>query len=110
MMGSCPYCGAPKQREGRFCANCGAALVASGRAVLETAPSKPGSIHRSLENLGVGWLGAKARQSHVGVGFGFRIASSWMKSTGRGGRLGFSTRRMRAWGNWRKLYNGILKM
>ena len=50
------------------------------------------------------------RQSHVSDGFGLRIALSAWKSTGRGGRWGFSARRKRACSDLRKLYNGILKM
>ena len=50
------------------------------------------------------------RQSHVGDGFGLRIASSVWKSTGRGGQSWFSARRRVAWGDRRNLYNGILKM
>ena len=55
-------------------------------------------------------LTLQARQSHVEIAFGLRIASSVWKSTGCGGQCWFSARRSVAWWDRRNLYNGILQM
>lgn len=79
---NCPHCGKPVAAAGRFCPACGTVLQAPaasspgacgrcgapmprgvdfcpGCGSTANAPAPEGSLLRSLENLGLGWLGAR---------------------------------------------------